>query len=313
MHHSATCIGASGYEWRIGTPMACSRRQEHHLIRALRLGMLPPRTPCVLGMHDAGDPNCWAELGDTPGSVGFQDWGDPTLRFSLLTKPKRYKWQHESERLELHVNNRLSAMEPLVPSPISIEAMRHLTRPRLVEHLRYELIVAINPGVEREGVVQVQDNPGHTVVIATDTETNEKAVLSYGPADPAQLFMMEKTLGDPFHAIDSKDSYTAFTWTISRNGYNSARAYIGARIGQPEVYDLNHQCTTETLEVAKNSGISLPRVKGKVAYSGHVRDSVTPAALLRELKKLAETDPSIKITPVDAEFLKHFGFRVVDR
>jgi hypothetical protein len=264
-------------------------------------------------MRDAADPNCWAELGDNPGPVGMHDWGDPTLRFQLLTKPKRHRWQHDTERLELHVNNRVWAMEPLVPSPIGIEAIRHLIRPRLVEHLRYELIVAINPGIERDGIVRVQEDPGHTVAIVTDSETDEKAVLSYGPADTVQLFMREKTAGDPFHAINSKDSYTAFTWTISRNGYDDARAYINARIGLPEEYDLNHQCTTETIEVAKRSGISLPRVKGKLAYAGKVLDSVTPAVLLRELKKLAETDPSIRITTVDAEFLRHFGFRVVNR
>ena len=41
--------------------------------------VLPARTPGSLGYNDAGDPNVTALLGDTPGSVGSNDHGDPSL------------------------------------------------------------------------------------------------------------------------------------------------------------------------------------------------------------------------------------------
>jgi putative chitinase len=38
-----------------------------------------PRTPGSLGFNDQGDPNICTRLGDTPGPLGFNDWGDASL------------------------------------------------------------------------------------------------------------------------------------------------------------------------------------------------------------------------------------------
>ena len=40
---------------------------------------IPARTPGVLGLFDQGDPNFTTRLGDTPGTLGFNDWACPTL------------------------------------------------------------------------------------------------------------------------------------------------------------------------------------------------------------------------------------------
>jgi hypothetical protein len=96
--------------------------------------------------------------------------------------------------------------------------------------------------------------------------------------------------------------------------FEDSRAYINARISLPEIYDVNHQCTTEAIEVAKRAGIVLPLGKGKLRYAEtRVVDSSTPASLLRDLKKRAEADPSTHIVPIDADFFRRHGLRVVEK
>src|SRR5262249_29793526 len=222
---------------------------------------------------------------------GSKDWGDPTLRFPLLRETKK-RWQHDSPARKLKVATWIWAREPLVPSPITIEAVSRLQIPRLVQNLRFELIVAITPGIERDGMLIVREDPGHSVSIVTDTLMDKTEILSYGPSDPTELFMREKTGGDTNHAISSKDRYTAFTWTISAAGFDSASQYIKVRKAYPyDYYNAGHQCTTETIEVAKRAGITLPPAKGKLYLAPtRILDSSTPAALLRGLRQKAEDD-----------------------
>src|ERR1700753_2378132 len=42
---------------------------------------IPARTPGPLGCNDHGDPTVTTLLGDTPGPLGWNDHGDPTLEF----------------------------------------------------------------------------------------------------------------------------------------------------------------------------------------------------------------------------------------
>jgi hypothetical protein len=208
------------------------------------------------------------------------------------------------------------AMQLMSIGPI----MGRLRPPELVRRSRYRLLIAITPGIERDGAVDVRNDPGHAVVVVKDTFTNEFFVLSYGPRDPTQLFMMEKTLGDPSHAISSADNYTAFRWTISEEGFGNASAYIKARTMSPEVYDAKHQCTTEAIEVAKRAGISLPPAPGKLLYEmpaqttpPRIVDSSTPASLMRVLKRRATEDPGIDIEPLSVDYFRHHRLKVVEK
>lgn len=48
--------------------------------------ILPPRTPGILGINDAGDPSALASFGDTPGPLGIQDGADPAFRTCYATE-----------------------------------------------------------------------------------------------------------------------------------------------------------------------------------------------------------------------------------
>jgi hypothetical protein len=178
----------------------------------------------------------------------------------------------------------------------------------------FHLVLAITPGIELNGAVEVQEDPGHTLIILIDAKTHRFSALSYGPEDTLELAMKYHTPGDTNHAIKATDKYVGFFWKISEIGFKAAEAYIEARKSLPETYDAQHQCTTEAYEVAKRAGLKLPSAAGKLHFPGEPPrfvDAATPASLLRNLEAQSKDASGPKKFNVEPEYLSRHGLRVV--
>jgi hypothetical protein len=162
----------------------------------------------------------------------------------------------------------------------------------------YFLVIGIDPSsVNKSDAVDTAKNPGHTIVGLKDSFGKLTRIFSYGPAKRDAIACSGPGTG--FYHLLANDLYKMYEWPITKEQYAQAVAKMQQIELTPGTFNVNHQCTTTSLEVVQAAGVSIPNGTGDISIPicDDGKGVAAPIFLDRALEKqfISEGKPIIKM------------------